>query len=54
MNNIYSGIIKTLNFKYITKKYLQDRINTFIINEEISNKKSGIWTLTLPLMTQKR
>ena len=39
INNIHSKIIKTLDFKGITKEYLQDRINTLIINEKKGNKK---------------
>ena len=41
-NNRQSKIKKMFDFKDITKKYLQDRINTLIINEKISNKKPGI------------
>ena len=37
-----------------TVEYLQDRSNTPIINKKISNKKAGIWNLTLLLMTQKK
>ena len=47
INNIDTEIIKTLDF--------QDRINTIIINEKISNKKNfETLTLTPLLMTQKR
>ena len=37
-NSTHREIIKTSDFKGITKEYLQDRINTLIINEKISNK----------------
>ena len=39
INKIHSEIIKTLNFKDITKEYLQDRINTLISNEKRRNKQ---------------
>ena len=41
MNNIHSEIIKTFDFKDITKEYLLDRIITLIINEKIGNKKNN-------------
>ena len=40
INSIHSKIIKTFDFKDISKEYLQDRSNTLIINEKISNKKN--------------
>ena len=54
IDNIYSEIIKPFEFKDTTKEYLQDRIDPFIINEKISNKKTGIWTVTQIPMTQKK
>ena len=51
INNKHSETIKTLYLKDITKEYLQDRINTFKINDKTSNKKtSAIWNLTPSLM----
>ena len=47
INNIHSKIIKTLDFKGTTKEYLQDRINTLIINEKKGNKKTQQFGLLL-------
>ena len=39
INTICIEIIKTFDFKDITKEYLQDRIDPYMINEKISNNK---------------
>ena len=44
LNNIHSGIIKTIYFKDTTKECIQDRSSTLIITVTIITKKAGIWT----------
>ena len=54
IKDIHSEIIKTFDFKDTTKEYLQDK-NQYAHNQQENKfKKTGIWTLTQLLMTQKR
>ena len=54
IKDIHSEIIKTFDFKDTTKEYLQDKNQYAHNKQENKLKKTGIWTLTQLLMTQKR
>ena len=53
LNSVHVDIIKTIDLKDATEEYLPDRIDMLIINEKIINRKAGIWTRNLLMVTEK-
>ena len=53
LNSVHVDIIKTIDLKDATEEYLPDRSDILIINEKIINRKAGIWTRNVLMVTEK-